>query len=427
MNCSLRIVVAVVTVLAGTARAVDVTYTVAARSDVRTRTPLPGDVGEVITGDLELAPRGEVLFGWSTDTLAAQYAPTLLWREPQTGGRLLPLHRGRLAWGHRWGRANLLLTQDGAYGVADIGALRPPDGSTPTVGEVQTVGGIPYVRSSTLLLLDARPTDTFSLDLGGGFSIQGSPERPDALPLQWGPTANARARFAVSRLDGLSTSASFLSARFATGDEQQVAQLRETWDRQLSRTLTLNLGAGVAFTRQLIVARLAPTATGPDPVLEPPPSGDGCSDVSPYECFGVLPVGLGSLGWRDTLNGTPLRLDGAVSLSPFADRFTGNVYERLEARASGEWQPAKGWSVRAGASGAYAVPIGLSQQAGDTLLSGDLLGGWNPQPWLLLQASARVLWTRQPRFAAVGQPVPGTTQAVVTLSVTVQQTDSTAW
>lgn len=427
MNCSLRIGVLVVTVLAGTAGAVDVTYTVAARSDVRTRTPLPGDVGEVITGDLELAPRAEVLLGWSTDTLAAQYAPTLLWREPQTGGRLLPLHRARLAWGHRFGRAALLLSEDGAQGVADIGALRPPDGSTPTVGEVQTVGAIPYLRSSTLLLLDARPSDTFSLDVGVGFALQGSPERPDALPLQWGPTANLRGRFAVSRRDGLSTSASFLSTRFVTGDEQQVALLRETWDRQLSRTLQLNLGAGAAFTRQLIVLRLAPTAEGPEPVPAPPPSSDWCTAQSPSECVGVLPVATGALGWRDTLHGTPLRLDGSVSLAPFADRFTGNVYERLEGRASGEWQPSRGWSVRAGASGAYALPLGLAQQAGDTLVSGDLLAGWNPRPWLVLQASARVLWTRQPRFAAAGQAIPETTQAVVTVSVTVQQTNSTAW
>lgn len=415
---SLRWGALLVACLAAPALALDVQYQVAVRTDVRARTPLPGDASQTLpTGDLELGPAAEVTLGGDTSTFFLQYAPTLIWREPHTGGRLLPLHRGRLAFTHRWQRATLLVAEDGAYGVADIGSLRVAEGALPgTVAEVQTIGSVPYVRSATLLSLETRPTDRFTLGFSAGFAISGSIERTDTLPLQYGPSGAVRARLGITRTDGLTTTAAVTSAQFITGAEQLVAAVSETWDRQVSRTVALTVGVGAAFTRELVVARAVPTSFDPAPGLY----------------VDVLPVVATSLGWRDVLSGHPLRLDASLRMAPFSDRFTANVYERLEGRLAGEWLPERRWTVTAATGAAFALPIGASlvtpggsantAQAGDRVIFGEANVAWTPEIWLLLQASARVLWTAQPLMGN-----QGSVQAVGTVSVTVLQRDSLAW
>lgn len=398
------------------ALAVDVRYGVAVRTDARTRTPLPGDLGTGVTGDLEVSPRADVSLGVDASTFSALYTPSFLWREPQTGGRFLPLHRARLAFQTVWSRATLLIAQDGAYGLADVGFLRLPDGSLPTtVAEVQSLGSIPYVRSATLVSLESRPSNSFSLGVTAGYQVSGSTQTSQQLPLQYGPTASVRARKAVSRSDGLTTFGQVSQATFVTGQDQFIAQLSEIWDRQLSRTLLMNLGVGLALTREYVIAMQG----------------------IPGDYLDLLPIALASLAWRDVLSGHPLLVTASVRMAPFSDRFTANVYERVEARLQGEWRPAKDWIVTAATGGAYAVPLGLSlakpmaatmidrtglDQSGDRLVFGEGSVGWTMKTWLLLQASARVLWTEQPRLRA-----PGQLQAVGTVSVTVQQQDSLAW
>ena len=403
--------------------AIDVRYLLSVRTDVRTRTPLPGDAPASVVGDFELLPRAELTLGERTQ-FALQYAPSLLLRDAYSSGRPLALHRGRLALSNRWQRATLLLSQDGAYGDADVGALRPAEEGQPTsVPGVQTVGVVKYLRSATLLSLEARPTDRFTLGMTGGFSVTGSTEQPAPgqralLPLQYGPSGSVRARLGITRTDGLTTTAQVTAARFVTGQEQFVAQVLESWDRQVSRTLVLTVGAGAAITRERVVA-------SPD-----------FAAIIPGEYVEFLPVGQASLTWREELAGRPLRLDTSLRVAPFADRFTGLVYERVEARALSEWRFAREWIATASVGGAVAVPVGLSlvrpppmdgtsaasAQDGDRLLFSEGTVTWTAQPWLLLQASARVLWTQQPRTG-----VPGLVQAAGTVSVTVRDQDSLAW
>ncbi len=398
------------------ALAVDVRYGVAVRTDARTRSPLPGDRGVGVTGDLEVSPRADLSLGVDASTFSALYAPSFLWREPQTGGRFLPLHRARLAFQTVWSRGSLLIAQDAAYGVADVGFLRLPDGSLPSsVAEVQSLGSIPYVRSATLVSVESRPSNSFTLGLSAGFQISGSIETSQQLPLQYGPTAAVRARKAISRSDGLTTFGQVSQATFVTGQNQFVAQLSEIWDRQLSRTLLMNLGVGLALTREHVIAMQG----------------------LPGDYMDLLPIALASLAWRELVAGHPLTLTTSLRMAPFSDRFTANVYERVEARLQAEYRPARDWVVTAATGGAYAVPLGLSlakplaatmidrsglDQSGDRLVFGEGSVVWTAKTWLLLQASARVLWTEQPRLRSEGQ-----LQAVGTVSVTVQQQDSLAW
>jgi hypothetical protein len=235
------------------------------------------------------------------------------------------------------------------------------------------------------------------------------------MPLQWGPTGSARMRIAVSRTDGMTTFGQLSGARFSTGQEQLIGQLSEIWDRVLSRRATLNVGAGLALTRELITARQ--------------------QFGTPGVYVDLLPIALASLSWNDRVENAPLRFNTSLRMSPFADRFTGNVYERLEGRVQGDYRPHKDWIVTAATGGALAVGIAWSiakpeaagagngtNQAGDRLLFGEATVGWTPKAWLLLQASTRATWTEQPRLG-----LPGMLQWVGTLSVTVTQQDSLAW
>jgi len=396
---ALGIVVVVLLTAAPDARALDVAYGAAATTWVRTRTPLPGDQGTIITGDLELDPVLDLALLFGPSVLAFQYAPQLIWREPQTGGRLLPLQRGRAGFTHRFSHATLLITEDAAWGLADIGSLRNPDGSLPgAVSEVQTLGGVPYERSATLVSLDGQPSSRVSLGASAGFAVSGSPAgTTNGLPLQWGPSGSLRARVLLTRLDGLSPLVSVFSSRFITGQEQLISTATATWDHQLLRTWSFTLGAGAALTRDVVV----------DP-----------QQGTPGTYVEALPVGAVTTSWRDKVEHQALGLSGSFRVAPFADRFTGNVYERMEARAQADWKPTKDLTVMAAASGALAVGIGRAPQAGDRLVSGEASATWTLTTWLVLQAAGRVLWTEQPRLGT-----PGQTQAVVTVSVTVKEQD----
>ncbi len=417
MNPWLRYAV-VFAFVATPAVAADVTYEVALRTDVRTRTPIPGDRGTTLTGDLELAPRAQLSLGIDASTFHFQYAPTLLWREPLQGARVdavLGLHRGRIAFDTRWQRGVFSIAEDAAYGQTYVGALRNPEGAIEPVAEVQNPGMVSYLRSSTTMGVQSRPTDRLTLGVSVGYQVSGSPDPlpdPPPLPLQYGPFALAHARATVGRLDGLTTSAQVHQAHFITGADQLVAQLRETWDRQLSRTVTFTLGAGVALAREeVVLTRLTPF---------------------PGTYVDLLPVAQAGVDWRDMLAGHPIRLDATLRMAPFSDRFTANVYERVELRGHGEWRFAKDWLTTAAAGGALAVPVSLAilrpaggpgnVQAGDRVIYAEGTVAWVVKTWLLLQASARVLWTEQPRTGN-----PGQVQAVGTVSVTVQQQDSLAW
>ena len=424
MNWRLRCA-GIIAFVATSALAVDVKYEVALRTDLRARNPLPGDLGTTVTGDLELIPRAQVSLGIDASALQFLYAPTILWREPQQGARsqVLPLQRGRVAFDTHWSRGTFHVSEDAAYGQTYVGALRNPEGAAEPVAEVQSLGIVHYVRSFTAVGLESRPSDRFTLGLVAGYQVSGSTDPPpaqtdplgspavSALPLQYGPTALASGRVTVTRQDGLTTSAQVSQAHFITGADQLVAQLRETWARQLSRTTTFTLGAGAALAREVVV-----------PTTRTPNAGT---------FLDLLPVASVGLDWRDMLSEHPLRLDTSLRMAPFADRFTGAVYERVELRGHGEWRFAKEWMTTGALGGAIAVPVAVALQApdnvsrvtqvGDRVLYAEGTVAWAVKTWLLLQASARVLWTEQPRFQTSG------VQAVGTVSVTVQQQDSLAW
>lgn len=392
--------------LAPPALAAEANYLVSARADVRTRSPIPGESTAPITGDLELLPAALVNLRWKLTTLTLQYNPSVLMRQPHLLGPVTVLNRGRVQLVNRWERHTLSLLQEGAAGISDIGSLRMPEGALAgAVTEVQTAGLTPYVRSASYASFDGSPVERVGYSVTAGYLISGSPNAPLTMPLQWGPVAQARFRAGIGRLDSLTTSAQGWAAWFVVGHQQYVAWLTETWERQLGRTVTGSLGAGAAVTKEHI-------AEVPG-LLNPPIPGDYLE---------VLPVTSVAVNWRQPLRGAMVQANATVRMAPFADRFTGAVYERLEARAQGEWRPEHTVTVTGAGGVAYAVPIGRATQAGDRVIFAE--GGvvWLLEEWLGLGFLGRALWVEMPRLGT-----PGMLQWVATFSVTVQDRNTTAW
>lgn len=378
-------------------------YEVSATTSLTSRAPLPGDAATVLTSDFQLDPIAQGGLTWSSAALVLRYAPQLIIREWQLKPRVLPLHQASLLYSKRSERWSFSLRQDGAYGTADIGSLRLPAGSQPTgVYEVQTLGAVTYVRSASAFAFDARPTDRVALSLSGAYLVSGDPSGGLQLPLQHGPVGLATFRWVASRRFRLITTGQASHASFLTGAEQSIFLATESGEWQLARTTVLTVGAGAAVTRERVVE----LPNGPPPGFH----------------LETLPVAVASLSAAPEPLGFPVQLTASLRMSPFADRFTGLVYERVEGRLGATSRPTSKVTATASVGGGYAVPLGRSPQAGDTAIFGEASATWAYTPWLSFLGTGRLVWTSQPRLG--GAP---TTLWALTLGAQFHDRDSTTW
>lgn len=387
------------------ALAVEVRTLESVRLNVRVRTPLPGDRSRNwFTGDLEVLPVLQAALWWSRTQLTLRLNPSLLLREPHLRGPLYPLAAGQVQLTTRGDRWDLTVLQSGAWGTQDVGTLRNPDGSLPTgVPEVQTLGAVPYLRSGTSVLLNDAPTARTAFSLAAGYLVQGNPDPTNTtLPLQYGPTGQARFRYRLTRPDWLSTTAQVSQSTFATGQLQFISMLTQSWDRSWSTTVSSSLGAGVALTKERIVAI---------------PGG-----ALPGDYQELLPVVFGYVGTRQHLAQQALTFGVSGRMAPFPDRFTGAVYERLEGSAQVQWLPERTLTIAPNAGFAWAVPVGRAVQAGDRLFFVEGTVTWWALPWLGLAAYSRLALVSQPRLGIDNQ-----LQWVATLSVVLQDQRSFTW
>ncbi|MCU0696091.1 MAG: hypothetical protein MUC96_06155 [Myxococcaceae bacterium] len=354
-------------------------YDVSAQALVTTRAPLPGDTSTTVTGDLEVDPAVQGGLAWATTLLTLRYAPHLIIREPQLAPRVLPLHQGTFQLQQRFERWSFTVLQEAAQGVADVGSLRLPQGAQPTrVFEVQTLGAVPFVRSASFFALDARPAERLTLAFNAGYLVSGDPTGGLQLPLQHGPVGQASGRFSLTRRLRLVTAAQASHATLVTGAEQSIAQLTESGELEVARGVVLTVGAGGAWTRE----RLVEMPGGPMPGV----------------FTELLPVALASLSSAVELRGVPVQVDAAVQMAPFADRFTGFVYERVEGRLAVSSRIVEQLTASASAGLGYAIGVGRSPQAGDLALFGDAQAAWAFTRWFSLVGTGRLVWTTQPRL-----------------------------
>lgn len=393
----------VVLVTSSPSRAAVVGYEVSAQTLLTTRSPLPGDTATLLTTDVQLDPAAQGGLTWSSASLMLRYAPQLIIREPQLAPRVLPLHQASLTFQKRFERAALSLRQEGAYGVADIGSLRLPAGAQPTgVYEVQTLGAVTYLRSASALSFDWRPTERLSFSLSGAYLASGDPSGGLQLPLQHGPVGLASMRIVATRRVRLLTNAQATHASFVTGAEQSIMLFTQGLEWQVARSTVLTVLAGAAVTRERVVEM----PQGPPPGFH----------------LEVLPAGQVLLSTAPELRGVPVQLTADVHVLPFADRFTGLVYERLEGRVGSSVRPTGKLTVLASVGVGYAIPLGRAPQAGDTAVFAEASGTYALFPWLSLLGTGRAVYTSQPRLG--GDPQ---TLWAVTLGASVRDQDSASW
>lgn len=391
------------TLAALTAAATELEYTLSARAETRARSPLPGDHGAGPTSDVELQPSLTAALSAVPVRFELGYLPTLVIRDLGGDSPMLPLHRGRasLQW-HRE-RFTARLGEDGAWGITDLGPLLTTDGSvTPgQVGSARVAGQVPYLRSASVLSLEG-PLGAHVL-LGGEASYLISGSTTSALlPLQWGPAALARLGWDATPLDRFKTATEFMHADFNTGHSQTLWELTETWNRKLSRPLSLEVMGGAAVIRQLL------------PIVTGGPLSGVYFDAQPVA--GVMLTAL------VPLPAAVLELRGRTRLAPYADRFSALVYERLEAVASAQWVYRHELTLGCSGSGAWSFQETGSARVSDWLLAGEATAAWTATPWLLLAAAARA--------AHVEVPGPTTSfqnQWLIGVSATVREQERTTW
>jgi hypothetical protein len=395
--------VAIAVLLSVSASAGVAEYDVSARTSLATRSPLPGDVGEGVTTDLVVEPVAVGVLRFTRQRVSLQYSPRLIVREPQVSPRALPLHDGTFSWELRLERTTVQFRQDGSYGVADVGALVMPAGARPgSVFEVQTLGAVPWVRSASMLMFDSRPSERARFSLGASYLVSGDPTGGDALPLQWGPMLQGSASFSATRTLHLVTDAFGVHADLATGARQSIGFVTQSVRWQVTRPTLVQLGAGVAYALNVLV----------DLPGGPPP---GLTE-------GVLPVAQAAVTSAMEVRGLPLRLDLGARMAPFADRFTGAVYERLEARAAVTSRPLRELTAGVSAGLGWALPIGDSRQADDRAIFADATARWDATRWFSVLGTARFVWTEQPRLG-----VPAQALWVVSLGALVRDTDNASF
>jgi hypothetical protein len=412
------------------AQAAEFQYAVGARLDTRIRSGLTSDVAAsadggvtLASGEVEVIPSGEATLGFGPTRMGLGYNPSILFRDLESGGRVVALHRGRLNVGTRWEGGSFQLTEDAAYGQVDFNPLRTPEGAPTGQGttlppDAQNVRPVvvPFARSSTVASADVRLPARAGLSFSAGFNVSGSLASADGgtpsattednpLPLQYGPFGAVGFRMAATEIDSFGVNASVMQATFVTKQWQLVSQATAGWNRQLSRSLSTALGLGASYVRQLVCVTFEGTiycdrnqlleAQRTSGAEETPGTNAGWHDD-------VLPVLTAGGTWRGEVGqGTPLTLGAALRVAPFSDPVTAVVYGRLEGNFRAEWAPTRTVSLRGGLGAGYAFHMfNLSgtttdTQAGQQIYSADLGASWLPAQWLSFSAGARLVWARQ--------------------------------
>lgn len=319
------------------------------------------------------------------------YAPRLTLREALGDSRTQVVQGVRFQGEWRVQRGLRLFAEEHAtYGTVDLftqgGGVVPgsgvdvdPNGGGTSGGD--TSGDVPLEPvpsgavhfASSLTTLGGETTWLHPrLRLSGtlGYLVSGGTDGAArlAVPMQWGPRARVDARWALTRLDGLTTTATLTDARFSTGARATVVQLDETWAHRFSRETdgALGLGLGVTEVRD---------ASAQD--------GQG----------GLLPGARLSLGHRFLSREAPLEARLTTRVSPFLDRIEGTVYPRAEATLLVTWTALPRLWVYG--QGGAARALGGGAQGGDSMALGSVGSRWRLARDVNLEAELRGNWLNQ--------------------------------
>jgi hypothetical protein len=345
-------------------------YEAGLRAELRNRP------AESRAADLELVPAVGLEHIRDTVTLTLRYTPRLrMTLEP--GARvqapnLLNVGALELAW-----RPDTLTTvravQQASYGVNEFDPL-----AAPLLGDVlnggqqgldpRPVGPVRrYVSSDTGLAWSRELSLRSRLSLSGRYQVSGSldPESRSALPLQHGPSAEARYGYQLSRRDQLETVASANHARFSSDESALGVAVTQGWRRQLTRTLDGHVAAGAAALRSV-------------------------SPGAPAAPVRTLPAAEAGLGYTPLLQTAPFSARVTARLAPFIDRVSGEAYGRAEADLALGWSPLTWLQLSTRAAAARSLQGGAGAQS--QLASVEASATYQSTPALAVSAGGRGAW-----------------------------------
>jgi hypothetical protein len=332
-------------------------YDVSIRTEVRSRTPYPGDTSTSVSGDIQVDPLLATSLTAEQARLTLTYTPQLLISDAAGSGRISSLHRGDLLG--RWSlsqRFGLSAEQELSVGTYNFSPLlaAPPD-TPPPVDRLPPVQAVQYIGSTSTLGIQYSASGSARLSISGGFIVTGGADEQAqlVLPLQRGPRADVKLAWNQSPRDTLSgqVQAWYVLASPVTNpamplsatnrEESILVDTLGTWQRALSPHTTGELGVGIA----LVNAR------------------------GPYSQHAVLPAGTSQIRHVVPIPNQRLELTAGLKVGPVVDRLSGAVLQRVDGSAGVMYAPTVDLTLTAqGNSG--VVVAGAGQAGTGVVLAG---------------------------------------------------------
>jgi hypothetical protein len=350
------------------------------RDELRTGTAVALGAGTSSVGlEDALIPSGQGTWDDGENKLSLRYNPELLIPDLGEGDHLQVLHRGLLEydWSERSGSAHLTLSEEAEYGTIDLFGLTPSTGTNPTLPQlnptqllqpIPTVTGITYEASNSLADFRWDPSRRTTLDLGGGYRLNGGANAAaqSSFPLQQGPFANGSLGYAASRRDTLTTRLSVTDLGFSNGPRDLLLEADEEESSRLARHLVGTLGIGYAAVRYQ------------------------ADSQSPGQ-FNAYPEATASLVENLLIDPHRTLLAGlTASVAPLIDRLGGTVFESLQVLGRLEWNTTHGVSLRALAGFNQPLYGNLAVAQRIELAQGAM--GYQPLPFLRFEAGGLGTW-----------------------------------
>jgi hypothetical protein len=283
------------------------------------------------------------------------------------------LHGGFFSMAYRRRRLTLSLTADATYGRLNMLALA----STVGAGSEARLGAVPardefeYAATRSSMAVRFELSKRWALGVLLEYALSGGVGAASraAMPLQWGPRAEASLEQALSRRAKLVATVGASDVRFSTGPETTGIESKLAMRYSLTRRIDASMAAGVAGTGTQHAPGSGPAG----------PTGH--------------PLGEVALAYRIPGARTDhFRVQTTLRMAPTIDRLTGLVDERLELGAGVWWAPSRGLSVRALASGvrstAWRPPSALALAFGEAACSYEIA------TTVRIDGGARGLWER---------------------------------
>ena len=338
------------------------------RCEMRLRDP--GDVTGTPSLDLETEPRGLLAFASRRARFAVSYSPRLtLWNtNVDPSPTLLQVGTAHVDFRNRL--VEWRLDERASYGGLNLTStsLVPSADGTPNKLDIVPVSRVIRYGSSTSVLGARVAKRRWASDLSVGYQLSGSADSSDrsVLPLQYGPFAEAKFDFAMTRRAHALTTIDGSNTEFSSGSAALIVEGTEGWRYAASRTTTLRLDLGAAETRTRSTA-----ATSYSFVADP----------------------VAAAVWEQRYLYARDRVTSELSLrvSPVVNAVLGSADERAQATLRAGWTRER-WQVDASLSAQQTVQT--SDPNAVRLLAGELRGSHPVSRSLAVDAGVRALAQR---------------------------------